>query len=455
MWANKGVTKRTARQQAELAVRILDGRHAADLIQRVSDELGNSASSLGPVDMTRNPLRAAVDRLGKAYTRPPMVTGLGAELATLLGDYSASTTVEKYATAKGRPMPTVMSATSQAALEYRLGACWAGVSIGWSERTSRITLEAVSPDCLDVTYASDDPFEPTVIRHTRLRQPVEQSAWELSVDEYDLTDLKKPIYRVRRLTEQGGVDPDSAGRYMQQDLVGAAYPWRYRDGQPFHRIVITGDPRQPYRTNALIEGTLRVAVLWSHWAAGVRDAGHPQRNVIGLRPAGMSSNTSTNESGISLRPGDVLQWEHTNPDRPGEFHQWGPGFDPAIVGAAVRDYEAALLSQLGLPTSMESTGGAPAELEHEQLERAIEGTYSGCRRLDGEILRRAAAIASAQPGATPIPEGPYGVLYGDEVEDALEAVVPETPETPEAAGVAAEKPEAPMVGAEADDPEED
>jgi len=74
MWANKGVTKRTARQQAELAVRILDGRHAGDLIQRVSDELGTSAGSLGPVDMTRNPLRAAVDRLGKAYTRPPMVT---------------------------------------------------------------------------------------------------------------------------------------------------------------------------------------------------------------------------------------------------------------------------------------------------------------------------------------------------------------------------------------------
>jgi hypothetical protein len=94
---------------------------------------------------------------------------------------------------------------------------------------------------------------------------------------------------------------------------------------------------------------------------------------------------------------------------------------------------------------MESTGGAPAELEHEQLERAIEGTYSGCRRLDGEILRRAAAIASAQPGATPIPEGPYGVLYGDEVEDALEAVAPETPETPEAAGVAAKRPEAPVV----------
>ena len=454
MWANKGVTKRTARQQAELAVRILDGRHAQDVMQRVADELGASANALGPVDMTRNPLRAAVDRLGRAYRRPALVTGLGEQLARLLGDYSASTTIAAYAKADGRPMPTVMSAASQAALEYRLGACWAAVALGWSERSNAITLEAVSPDQLDVVYASDDPFEPTIIRHLRLRQPVEQTMLELAIDEYDLTDLKAPAYRVRRLTDTGEIDQGSAGRYEQKDLVGAAYPWRYQDGRPFHRIVVTGDPRQPYRTNSLIEGTLHVAVLWSHWSAGVRDAGHPQRNVIGLRPAGMSANTNTGETGISLRPGDVLQWEHTNPDRPGSFHQFDPGFDPATIGAAVRDYEAALLSQLGVPTSMESTGGAPAELEHEQLERAIEGTYAECRRLDGEILRRAAAIASAQPGATAIPEGPYGVLYGDEVEDALEAATPE-PKTPEAAGVAADQTEAPEVDAEDPETEED
>ncbi len=433
---NKGLQKRSPVEQAALAVRILDGRHMQDVLQRLKDELGEAALSLGPLDITRNPLRSAVLRLATAYRRPPMVSPLVPAFAALWGDYSASVTVEKYAKGKGRPMPTGLLRGAEEALVYRLGAGWTGTLLGWSDRAGQIIVQAVSPDDLEVLFASDDPTEPTVIRHRRMRQPLGAGAMEEAVDEYDLSDVGNPVFRVMRASVAGnGAQYDATDRYLEGGYSGDAYPWRYADGTPFHRIVISGDPRQPYRTNSLVEGTLRVSVLWTHWAAAVRDAGHPLRAVEGLRAVGAGSDQASGQAGIALRPGDVLQFESTNPDRPGQFFQFGPGFDPSITGASIREYEAALMQHLGVPTSMEQTGGAPTDLEHEQLQEAIAATYGECRRHDGEVLRRGAAIANShgEKGKSAHSEGPYAVLYGDEVIAALGPMEADTTDAEEGA----------------------
>jgi hypothetical protein len=215
---------------------------------------------------------------------------------------------------------------SSEALRYRLGAGYAGVLIGWSARAKHYYLEVIPPDDLRILYASDDPSEPTVIRHSRSREI--EGEMVAVVDEYDLRKVDAPIFRVLR-----GEEDVTSKVLPDEDREG--YWWRYEDGTPFHRIVITGSPRYPYATNGLIEASLGVPVLWTHWRAGVRDAGFPQRNAIGLRLEAMESDASTGEQGIATGPETCLRWVSDDPERPGVLHQWGPGFDPKVVGEAV------------------------------------------------------------------------------------------------------------------------
>jgi hypothetical protein len=422
----QGRTLRQPNQQAALAVRLLDGRHRDDVIATMRTMLGDRAKVLGPPDMTRNPLRVTVDRLATAFGCPsPLVTGLGEELDGLLGGGAARPTIDRYAAAGGRPMPPQLSESMRIAQRYWIGACWAGLYVRWLPRHRRIYVEPVPPDQLDVVYSSDDPLEPIIVRRIAYRHPQSGSGLTSTVetwDEWDLTDPDRPVYTVRGPREGGVWGPAAifgAPSLEVATLSGSAYPWRYSDGRPYCPVVIVGDPARPYGTDTLIEATLRVSTLWSHWSAAVTDAGHPQRSVIGLRLVGMSSSMATEAAGIATGPETVLQWEHTNPDLPGTLHQWGPGFDPEILGRAVRDYEAAAMQLLGIPTSMEQTGGAPTDLEQERLDRAVEAGYPRCRWAVVEVLRRAAAIASAQDGVGAIPDDGYSALFGSEIDEAL------------------------------------
>lgn len=414
----KGFVKRSPQQEAALRVQILDGRHTAAVIERLDAELGSRGKTMGPVDMSRNALVAYVDRRGRAYRVQPAVTGLTDVLASAIGDASASSTVAKYATIGARPMPTALQKVAGDALRYRLGCNWVGVALGWSMRSSRPCLQVITPDDLEVIYASDDPLTPTVIRWRR-----SNAIGEEIVDTSDLTDLDNPRYTVT----------DAHGKPVtDEDLSGDSYWWRYKDGRPFHRIVISGDPRQPYLGLPLVDGTLRLACGYTSWWAGMQDAGYPSRHAIGLELEG--SDSVDGQEGQASGPEVVHRWRHINQDRPGVLIQHGPGFDPEATGRSLRAYELGMLASSGLPVSFEATGGEPTESEARELNEAIQGTYAECRGQDTLILRRVAAItnragenavAAGKPRPFPeIAEGGYGVLYRDEIEDAFKQIVP-------------------------------
>ena len=410
---NKGAAKRTPAEQVAIATRVLDERHYEDVRERVSDSLGSRKNVVGPPDLSRNTLVAHVDRSGRAYILPPLVSGLTADFAGLFGDYSATTTIARYATADGYPMPTPMTQAGTDALRYRLGAGFAGTLIGVSQRSSSLYLETIAPCDLDVVYASDDPHEPTIIRHRGERMI--DGAMKGTVDEYDLTDLASPVYRVLLDGE------DVTSKALGESYSGEAYEWRYPDGTPYHRIVISGHPRFVYRTAALVEVTLNVAVHWTSWGAGVLDAGFPQRNVRGLALAGMDSDGDANEVGLATGAETVLTWVDVDPERPGDHWQDGPGFDPEGIARAIRTYETAALSALGMPVDHEATGGEPTATEREAMAEYIATTYPECRRHDSEVLRRCSALATRLGLAQGLPVGPFGTLYGDEVRQALSA----------------------------------
>jgi hypothetical protein len=168
----RGWRARTPAQQVELAVRILDGAHFEDVLSRAKAELGNRALQLGPLDMTRNTLLGYVRRVNRAHDSPvPLVDGLSAELAALLGDQSARTTVQLYGEAGGRPMPSTLISAAREAYKYRLGAGYAGLLIGYSERARQVYLEVVKPDTLHLEYHSHDPMEPCRTWTRRASEP--------------------------------------------------------------------------------------------------------------------------------------------------------------------------------------------------------------------------------------------------------------------------------------------
>ena len=437
--------KRTPAQQVALAVRILDERFFDDVYERAKAELGDRGLQLGPLDLSQNTLRNYVDRKNKATTSPPLVSGLSEELAALVGDYSASTLVERYAQANGRPLPTELQEAATEVAVYWHGAGFGGLLLDWSERSQRFALQVIRPTEMDLTYAGDDPTEPTVITHYGQR-PVGPGGAMADVEEiYDLTDLDAPSYRVMR------GDDDVTALVHGQTFDGEDYFWRDSTGRPFHRIVVLGDPRYPYRTNGLIEATLKICVLWTWWGAGVRDAGHPSRHVRGMTLVGMDTNGADGSAGVESGPEVVHQWQDLDPEKPGNYWQWGPGFDPEVNGKAIRSYELTRMAALGLPVNYEQTGGEPTEQERRALEEVIEATYAQMRRFCSEALRRCAAIANRHDAVDgqDLDETPYGVLFRGEVEQALEAAKPE----PEPAAPPA--PEAPPDDEPDDTPEED
>jgi hypothetical protein len=164
LWPLKGVHRRTAEEQIALSCRILGNEHEGDVYRRASATLGDRVDVITPLDLTRNPLLQTTDRINRAHvSRPPFVYDLDPRLAALLGDASASTTVDRYATAGGRPMPTTAAQASHETQRYRIGVGYGGCAIGWSPRSALIYLEPIASCDLRLVYASDDPTEPTVI----------------------------------------------------------------------------------------------------------------------------------------------------------------------------------------------------------------------------------------------------------------------------------------------------
>lgn len=416
--ARKGLVKRSPREEMALRVRMLRGRHLADVYQEVLDELGDErGKQIGKVDLSRNAIKDYVHRLARAYLTPAFVEGLSPEFAGLLGDMSAKTVQARYAKIGGRPMPTRMSMVSAEIQRLRIGCNYAGTLLGWGEKSQRPYLRVITPDDLEADYLSEDPLAPTIIRHFRSRK-VEGREVEVT-EVYDLTDEDAPLYRI--MHGQKDVTQAVLGRTFE----GPDYWWRYDDGRPFHRIVISGDPREPYRSTELVEGSLRLSSGYTSCWAGMRDAGYPSRHSIGLHLDGQGSDSNTGSTGAAVGPETVANWQHNNPDQPGTFYQFQTAFNAKEAGDFLRAYHLGLVEMMGLPVDHERTGGEPTATEAAALAEAVAATYDDCRGHDSLVLRRIAAVcnrASEQTeGMAPmnIPERALACLYREEIAEAL------------------------------------
>ena len=168
-FSHKGWQPRTEREQVALAVRIYENRHHNDLEQRAQTMLGERRGIVGPVDVTRNALRAQVDRVNRAYLRPPACSGISEALLAACDDASATTLIDRYRQIGALPLPSTLQTAARDALGYRLAAGYSAVMVGWASRRRRVTFTSISPADIACEYAGDDPTVPTVIVHHRQR----------------------------------------------------------------------------------------------------------------------------------------------------------------------------------------------------------------------------------------------------------------------------------------------
>jgi hypothetical protein len=409
-FSHKGWQPRTEREQVALAVRIYENRHHSDLEQRAQTMLGERRGIVGPVDVTRNALRAQVDRVNRAYLRPPACSGISEALLAACDDASATTLIRRYGQIGALPLPSTLQTAARDALGYRLAAGYSAVMVGWASRRRRVTFTPISPADIACEYAGDDPTVPTVIVHHRQRWDGDRFVQTREI--YDLTDEDKPVYKVERIDDDKDITPDDTKQWPKE--------WIDAAGRPHHRIVVLGQPGQPYATAALVEAALRFPIMWSHWGAAIIDAGHPFRYAIGATPRGAGSDERSGQVGAPGGPEAIHIFDNADPERPGLVGQLGPGYDPKITGEAIAAAELAASLSLGLPLPMSSVGGEPTVAEEEAAERAAALHYPALRRWNAAILSVAESYAAVAEQRRPIALS-IGVLYGDEVEAALEA----------------------------------
>lgn len=412
---NTGSRKRSDHEELRLRVRMLNSTHIADVLQKAKDELGTRGEQIGPLDVTRNPAVRFTSTLCTAHVEPAGVTGLDEGLSRLIGDSSSTVARKRYRVLGYSIMPTELRTVSKDAERYLVFCHYVGILCGWSARFRRPTVRVVTPDDLAVEYDADAPGAPIRIKHRCMG--LVNGKMEPVVEVYDLSNLDAPAYRV-----------ETPGGVLVSEKTGDAYPWRFSDGTPYCRIVIYGRAENLARGLEIVEATLRVAVGWSFWWAGFRDACFKGRNVSGMDLAGAGSVTDPSghgdgSQGAEIGPEDVARWVHTDPDKPGEHWQWDAPFDVQAMASAVTMYETQALSQLGFPVDLTATGGEPIAYEVEAREVAAHAHYDQLRAGDVEVLRILAAITNYETQSTGkptnYPDGPdaYGVDYYEEFED--------------------------------------
>jgi|GEM_PF-1470812 hypothetical protein len=423
MSRNHGYRKRGDKQELQLRVRMLNSEHPMDIAQKAQDELGDRWSKIGPLDFTWNLLVEYVNALATAMAITPGISGAQAGMLASIGDSSSKPLIRKYKTAGYRPMPTDMTTASRDVERYVV-ACWyCGLYVGWSERLSAPFLEPITPDLLEIVYDPGDPRTIIGYKHCT-RRKVGNNLQDV-VDFYDLHDLENPAFRVMLGTQ------DVTKRALGATFEGTGYPaeWRWEDGTPFAPISVYGRPENLARLLEIVEATLRVAVGWSWWWAGVRDACDKRKCTKNMRldtdSEASADGDGDGDTGIAIGPEDVENWVDTNPNVPGEHWQWDASFQAQEIGDSISRYADRALVQLGFPADAAQSGGEPLKVLIEERNLEAHKHYDAMRAGDVHTLQLVAAISNRKTAGTPKPTSysekreTYGISYNDEMRDEL------------------------------------
>lgn len=396
-----------------LRSRLLSGHWRADLQERVLDVIGIERAQgwgvgikqYGGVDMTSNILAHLSGQLACLYDQRPQV---------LHDDAAAAERVQ--ALLDGVGWPSLMQRFQRETLGLREMLMRIDVT-----EDLAVQLRPVEPHYVVAKASVERPDLPVMVREVRQREDVAKGDWVWTWDEVDLSDPENPSYRV--LSED--LKEDLSAVYLGGTYSGKAYPWRDEAGAPVMPYVMYHASRSarlwdPHHGIEIVEGTLQAGVYWSHLAHGLARAAHPQRYMVGVRPAGNLTDGSDGRAQHKIvgDPGTILMFD-VDPDSPGQpmIGQFQPGADIGAMTEAVERYERRVSAFAGVDASdILRVSGDPRSGYALSISR--EGKRDASRKLgpvfeeaDQRFLRTLAVMLNSVAGDRSLPESGYTMRY--------------------------------------------
>lgn len=406
--------------------RMLTGRWADDLLERVKDAVGTSrAIGWGRVDLSSNPFKAVCSQLACLYDRPPTVTHQGSP--------ESAATVQ--AALEGAGWVSMAQRVQRDTLGLREMLIRADVVVGELDGVARLLLRPVTPDRVIAEGSPDAPDVPIRVEELRRRLVggVEVWTWEV----WDARDggSRKVLSADRKtdLTSELGLD--------------GPYPYLDNKSRPMlpyvlHHAERTGALWNPFEALELVEGTLQAGINWSHHAHVMSAASWPQRYGLDVAVAGRQDlsggpgGDSDSVQTIEADPAVVVMFRAAEGSATPSLGQWGAGADVDAMAAAAERYDARVASSAAMAGSdlIRSTGDARsgyALAVSRESKREASARYEPVFGRSDAMLCRLVAVqlnAHREPGEQLV-EGGYRIRYealplsADERRSILDEVV--------------------------------
>lgn len=397
-----------------LQVRMLRGQWQDDLELELAKHVSRERrASWGISDMSSNVFKATSKSLSALYNEPPMI-GVDAsrdQMEGFLGD-------------DGLIYKSGLWAMMQSFQMFTIGCREMFMRVDISD-SNGLLFRPVTPDLIYCESSSGDPNRLKFLYELRLRQNPQTKDAMWTADVFDLRDIKNPKMKIMEVKSNGGFGDDLTKEYLENEMTGDNYPFRFDDGSPvipysIYHAEITGKLFNCFENAEVVYGSLTAAALYTYWLHLTRDTGFPQRYIAGLQLAGLNvrdTDTAAKRAAISTDPASILVFTQ-DPDNIGQpmIGQFQPGGDPSSVLEAVIQYERKVAQMAGInPGDIERLSGDPRSgyaiaISKESMREAQARYKPSFERGDQMTLSLAAMMANRFLGYK-LPEKGYKIRY--------------------------------------------
>lgn len=386
-------------QHTRLRRRVLYDQHYDDAYQRLVEDVGPSNAVLwGSVDSMTNPFSQVYGKLSILYGSPPslMVPAGGEDVAAALdeaGFWQLAPRLQRDTLAL-REMLVRVSVSGDGAV-------------------------AVLPVFPDLVQVKSDALG-------RLRRVEE---WVSDPDDSSLW--------IRLVHDVGGPEPilcawtsdgkDCSARVLGGSFMGAAYPYRDSTGQallPYvvYRAAKTGSTFDPYTDSTVVDGALKLSVLYTFWNFALLQASWRQRYAAGCAPVSTTPHGQIHAQTVGASPASVVVFASDSEDGGGSTASVGTFETPSDIEGLLRSIQSreARLVAAALGSADVSRGDseirsgyslAVSREAQREAQRAYEPLF---RRSDLQLIRLVAALLGA-------PTTGWGITYSSIPRDPGEA----------------------------------
>lgn len=384
-------------QHTRLRRRVLYDQHYDDAYQRLVEDVGPSNAVLwGSVDSMTNPFSQVYGKLSVLYASPPSLTvpAGGEDVAAALdeaGFWQLAPRLQRDTLAL-REMLVRVSVSSDGAV-------------------------AVLPVFPDLVQVKADALGRLRRVEEWVADPDDSTQWVRLV--HDVSG-SEPI--LCAWTAEG---KDCSVRVLGGSFTGAAYPYRDSSGQallPYvvYRAARTGSTFDPYTDSTVVDGALKLSVLYTFWNFALLQASWRQRYAAGCEPSGLGPHGQVHAQTVGASPASVVVFTPTEDgastatvgtfETPSDIE----GLLRSIQSREARLVAAALGSADVSRGDSEIRSGYSLAVSREaqrEAQRAYEPLF---RRSDLQLIRLVASLLGA-------PTAGWGITYSSIPRDPGEA----------------------------------